>query len=119
MPYKWNEIISGCVQDPTNSKNEVVAKGVATLECIPAVVRLAIDWLFIFAGIAALFFIFFAGFKFMTSGGDPKQVEGARKTLTFAIIGLVVILLSFAVINLISQLTGATCILNFGFNICK
>jgi len=118
MPYKWNEIISGCVQDIPTKSGEV-AKGVATLSCIPAVFSLILHFIFSLAGIAALFFVLLAGFKFVTSGGDAKQVEEARKTLTYAIIGLIVILLSFAIINLISQITGATCILNFGFDICK
>ncbi|MEX2007506.1 MAG: hypothetical protein WD992_01920 [Candidatus Levyibacteriota bacterium] len=105
---EWNKIIPNCVTQDS----------VATLSCIPAVFQLVLNFAFGFAGIAALFFVFFAGIKFLTSGGDAKQVEGARKTLTYAILGLVVVLLSFAVINVISQITGAECILNFGFDVC-
>lgn len=115
----WNDIISGCYKDVTDpASGKLIGKDVATLNCIPAVFQNVLNFAFIFAGIAALFFVFFAGFKFLTSGGDAKQVEGARKTLTYAIIGLVVILLSFAIINLISQITDAKCILNFGFDVC-
>ncbi len=91
---------------------------VATLACIPIVFKNIVFWLFALAGIAAVFFVMFAGIKFLTSGGDPKQVEGARKTMTYAIIGLVIIILSFAIINLIGVITGATCISAFGFNSC-
>jgi len=109
MPYKWNEIVPECVTD----------EGVATLKCLPAVFRLGLDALLLFAGVAALFFIIFSGIKFLTSGGDPKQVEGARKTMTYAIVGLVVILLSFFIINIIADITGAGCIKSFGFDTCK
>ncbi len=97
-----------CVQD-----------GVATLQCLPIVFNNVVNWALGLAGIAAVFFIIFSGIKFLTSGGDPKQVEGARKTLTFAIAGLVLIFLAFAIIKMIGVITGATCINTFGFDTCK
>jgi len=100
---------------------------VATLKCIPAVLSNVVDWAIGLAGLTAVFFIIFAGFKFLTSGGDPKQVEGARKTMTYAIAGLIIIFIAFAIIKLIGLITGADCItksfssgnyLDF-FNNCK
>lgn len=93
--------------------------GVATLDCVPVIFGNIIFWLLVFAGITAVVFIIFGGIKFITSGGDPKAAEGARKTLTWAIIGLIVILLSFAIVRLIAQTTGVGCITEFGFNQCK
>lgn len=52
----------------------------------------------------ALFFVLFGGLKWMLSQGDKKQVEEAQKTITYAIIGLVVTLLSFFLINMIGFL---------------
>jgi heme O synthase-like polyprenyltransferase len=79
-----------------------------------------VDWAIGLASLVAMFFIIFGGFKFLTSGGDPKQVEGARKTLTYAIIGLILIFLAFAIIKLVGTITGANCIsLPFGFNNCQ
>lgn len=49
----------------------------------------------------ALFFLIFGGIKWLISQGDKKQVETAQKTITYAIIGLVIVLLSFFIINLI------------------
>ncbi len=92
---------------------------VATFDCIPYLFQTLLNFIFGIAGIAAVFFVLLAGFKFVTSGGDAKQVEGARKTLTYAIIGLIVVLLSYAIINFIGQATGVTCILDFGLSICK
>lgn len=114
----WNEIIKDCVQDPKNEKGEIIAKDVATLDCIPAVFQNIIFGAFLFAGIITVILIIYSGIRFITSGGDPKQVEGARKTLTYAIIGFIVILLSFAILNLISTITGVNCIKFFGFKNC-
>ena len=96
-------------------------KHVVTIDCIPVIVGNVIYWLLILAGIAALILIIISGFKFVTSGGDPKQAEGARKTLTWAIIGLIVVLLSFGIINFISYTTGVDkeCLTKFGFSQCK
>ena len=93
--------------------------GVATLSCLPVVFNNVVNWAIALAGLAAVFFIIFSGIKFLTSGGDPKQVEGARKTLTYAIAGLLIVFTSFAIIKLIGTITGANCIAKpFGFGNC-
>ena len=98
---------------------DCVVDGVPTLKCVPVVFQNIISAALVFAGIVALFFIIVSGIKMIASGGDPKGVEGARKTMTFAIIGLVIILMSFFIINMISYITGVTCITSFGFDTCK
>lgn len=105
----WNSIVKDCV----------TSEGVAQLTCLPAVFKNVLNWALILAGTVAVFFIIFSGIKFITSGGDPKQVEGARKTATWAIIGLLIILFSFAIINIIAGITGADCIKEFGFTNCQ
>lgn len=104
----WDKIVSKCIE-----------QGVATLNCVPALFSNVITALFAFAGVVALFLIIFSGIKFILSGGDAKQVEGARKTLTYAVIGLLVILFSLLILNLISYVTGVTCIKMFGFTNCQ
>lgn len=91
---------------------------VATLKCIPAVFENLITAAVVFAGVVAVIFIIVAGYKYLTSGGDPKKLEGAQKTLTFAIIGLFLIVFSFLIINLISYVTGVSCIKQFSIGKC-
>ncbi|HSX40231.1 MAG TPA: pilin [Candidatus Saccharimonadales bacterium] len=98
---------------------DCVDKGVATIACLPILFQNVINGALLFSGIVALIFIILSGVKLINSGGDPKQVEGARKTLTWAIIGLIVIMLAFFIINVISKITGVTCILKFGFGNCQ
>lgn len=104
----WNQIIAGCV-----------VNGVATLNCLPAVFQNVINAAVAFAGLIALIFIILSGIKLITSGDDPKQVESARHTLTYAIAGLLLVLFSFFIINIIAYVTGAECIKIFGFNSCR
>lgn len=92
---------------------------VATLDCVTIIFSNLQNALLAFAGVTALFFIIYGGIKFILSGGDAKQVEGARKTLTYAIIGLLLILFSIFILNIISQITGVGCIRQFGFTNCQ
>ena len=95
-----------------------MVNNVATLDCIPIVFENIINAALAFAGVVALIMIIFSGIRYVTSGGDPKAVEGARNTLTWAIIGLVVIVLAYLIINFISVFTGVQCINFFGFDNC-
>jgi len=60
-----------------------------------------------FAGLTAFVLILISGVRFITAGGDPKQLEGARKSLSFAILGVVLIAVSYLIIQLIQWFTGA------------
>lgn len=95
------------------------SRGIATLQCVPIVFNNIILWALILSGVVALFFIVFAGFKYINSGGDPKQVGAAQQTLTWAIVGLILIFLSFFIINFIAELTGVECIKKIGFDNCN
>ncbi len=90
----------------------------ATLACLTDVIfPHIIDATLALVGAVAVILIIVSGYKFITSGGDSKQVEDARKTLTYAIIGLVVVLMSFLVIAIISSVTGVGCIQFFNIDI--
>lgn len=110
---KWDEILRRAGEKPC------IVDGVATLGCISAVFQNVINGVLLFSGVVALFFIILGGIKLMLSQGDPKQIEGAHHTLTYALLGLILILLSFTIINLISYVTSVDCIKLFGFSNCQ
>lgn len=96
-----------------------VENGVATLRCIPAVFSNLIRAALMFVGVVAIFFIIYSGYQLLTSGGDPKKVQGGRQTLTFAIIGLIVVLSSFLIINFIGVITNTSNCLNHATDATK
>ncbi|MBI4157519.1 hypothetical protein HY502_01585 [Candidatus Woesebacteria bacterium] len=57
-------------------------------------------------GIIFFIMLIMGGFSYMSAGGDPKQIEGARKTLTFAIGGMVLLALSLLIFRVIEAFTG-------------
>lgn len=58
-------------------------------------------WLFTFVVVIAVLAILYAAFRYITAGGEDKNVEEGRKILTYAVIGIVVALLAFTVIDVV------------------
>ena len=58
------------------------------------------------AGIAFFFMLIAGGFRYLTSGGDPKAVAAAGNTLTWAIAGMLIILVTWFILLLVQNLTG-------------
>lgn len=85
-------------------------EGVPTLSCLWVVLQNIINVFTTLAGIIALILIIYSGIKFIRSGGDKERIESARKTLTFAIIGLIFIMFAFFIIIIISNITGVSVI---------
>lgn len=57
-------------------------------------------------GIWAVAFIVIGGFKMVISQGNEEAVTAAKKTITWAVIGLVVVLLAFSIIAIVQNLIG-------------
>jgi len=60
-----------------------------------------------FAGIALFIMLLVGGFRYLTSGGNPQQAEAAQKTITTAILGVVVVALTYLILSIIAEVTGA------------
>ncbi|HLG25655.1 MAG TPA: pilin [Candidatus Gracilibacteria bacterium] len=60
------------------------------------------------AGPIAVLMIAFGGFRYVTSHGDQNQMEEAKKTITWAAIGLVVIILSWAIVTNVITILSTT-----------
>ncbi len=88
---------------------------ILSIGCFPYFLGRLINFAPIIAGVSAVFFIILAGIQFMLSGGDAVKVARARKTLTFAIIGLVIVVLSYFIIVVLGRILGLNC-QNFGIN---
>lgn len=54
-------------------------------------------------GALAVLFIVIGGLQYMTGAGDEKKTGVAKKTMTYAIIGLLIVILSLTIINMIKS----------------
>ena len=60
-------------------------------------------WMMSIIALLALAFIVYGAIKYVTSAGNEKQVEEAKKILLYAIIGLVIAILAVVVIQLVAR----------------
>ena len=55
----------------------------------------------VIVGIIAVLMIIYGGFKYITSGGDSGNISGAKNTLIYAIVGLVVVALAQFIVRFV------------------
>lgn len=66
-----------------------------------------INWFLAIVGIISVAYLIYGGFRYITSAGNEETAEEAKKIIQNAIIGLVVVILSFIIITVtINTLLG-------------
>lgn len=73
---------------------------------VGALISFIVAFIIVIAFLAALLYIVIGAFQWITSGGDKQRVADARNHIIAAIIGLIVIALSFVIINVIITALG-------------
>ena len=86
-PAASSPVCHASTTDPLTGSNGIIVKATNLIALI--------------AGIAAVIMIVIAGIKFITSQGDTTSVSEARKTIIYASVGLVVIVLSKTIITFV------------------
>ena len=89
-----------------NAESEAI-NGVATIKGFEWLFNNVVVSILGLAGIALFLMLLIGGFKYLTSGGNPESVASAQKTITYAIIGLIIVALAFLILVFIQTFTGA------------
>ncbi len=77
----------------------------AQISDIVPIIENTIKLLTPFAAIVLFVMILWGGYKFIFAG-DPKSAGQARNVLTYAVVGIILIVVSYLILNLIHQTTG-------------
>lgn len=85
--------------DPSGAK-------VATIQAIECVLAQFLQIAIRFAGIVVFIMLIAGGFKYLTAGGDQKAIESAEGTITYAILGLVLMIVSWFILLFIKEFTN-------------
>lgn len=67
------------------------------------IIRSIVNILLFIIGAVAVIMIVIGGFKYVVSNGDSGQVKSAKDTIFYAIIGLVIAILAYAIVNWVIQ----------------
>ena len=73
---------------------------------VPNIVSGAIQLILVLAALIAFIFLIVGGVKWITAGGDKEKTAGAQKTLTSALVGLVIVFAAWAIMSLIGKFFG-------------
>lgn len=52
-------------------------------------------------GILSVIMIIFSGFRYITSAGDASKTKSAQSTLMYSVVGLIVAIMAYAIVNMV------------------
>lgn len=100
--------ISDCLNSGAD-KTDPNATTTDPSERVNSTIRLVINVFSLVVGVISVIMIIIGGLKYITSGGDSGNITGAKNTILYAIIGLVVVALAQVVVKFVLQkATGTT-----------
>ena len=97
VPVSANAIDEACVADPTSP---ICADSTSVND----IVMIVVNTLLFVIGIISVIMIIIGGIMYATSSGDSGQITKAKNTILYAVIGLVIAFLAFAVVNWVVDL---------------
>jgi hypothetical protein len=93
-----NNLNSG-INAAVGSSSACGGSGSGVKNGIGAIAVEAVNILSLVVGIVAVIMIIYGGFKYITSGGESGNVSGAKNTLIYAIVGLVIVALAQVIVH--------------------
>jgi hypothetical protein len=94
----------GSITNPVLGNSPVTTGVPFFQQAVPAVITIA----FIIGSVIFFFMLIVGAIKWISSGGDKQALEGAKGTITSALIGIVILFATFAIIKLIQYFFGIT-----------
>jgi len=83
--------------------------GNANEDSLNALIAKIINIISVIVGIVAVIMIIYGGFKYITSGGDSGNVTGAKNTILYAIVGLIIVALAQFIVKFVLN-TGSSAV---------
>ena len=105
-----NSTTAGAQVDEINKGINAVggSNSSATLQ-VDDIVLAVVNWLLFAVGVISVIMLIVGGIKYATSAGDSNKVTSAKNTIMYAIIGLAVAVLAFAIVGFVTNtLNGGT-----------
>ena len=80
---------------------EVDDSGQTAAQRVDQIVKQIINIMSLVVGVVAVIMIIIGGFKYVTSGGDSGNVSGAKNTILYAVVGLIVVALAQVIVRFV------------------
>lgn len=85
---EWNG--NACVNNPNAGTTD-----------LPAFIASIINILLFITGAIAVLMIIIGGIRYVISGGDQSAVTNAKNTILYAVVGLIVAIIAYAIVNFV------------------
>lgn len=93
------------INDYTSSGANPTVSALESLS-LPDIIQMAVVYAFLIAAALSAIFIFVGGISFILSGGNDEKIKQAVNTIRYAIVGLIVTILSFTLVTIVGRMFG-------------
>ena len=93
--------VFGGQADQTVDGGKVVTNDKNGSSKLPALLSQVISTVFVVLGMLAVIMIVIGGIRYTTSNGDAAQIKAAKNTILYAVVGLVLAILAYAIVNFV------------------
>jgi hypothetical protein len=88
------------------SGNQACTSDASSSTSFTALIKRIINIFSVIIGVVAVIMIIIGGFKYITSGGESSNVSGAKNTIIYAIVGLIVVALAQFIVHFVLAQTS-------------
>lgn len=81
--------------------NDIGGKETGTSGSLTSMVRKVVNTLLFIIGAVAVVMIIYGGFSYITSRGESAGITSAKNTILYAVVGLVIAILAYAIVNFV------------------
>lgn len=91
------------LQNASGGQLPTAGVDVSTPEGVINVIAQIINWALYLSGAIAVIFVIIGGYRYLTAGGNEETATKGRKSVVNALIGLVIIILAYVIVNAVAS----------------
>jgi len=96
-----DQLCSGTNLDLSGKTTTGCDSSAASTSTLQGILTFAVNIFSVIVGVIAVIMLIVGGLKYITSGGDTNNVSGAKNTIVYALIGLVIVALAQFIVHFV------------------
>ena len=96
-----NTEIAGAINSEITSGMNATSAGTSTPTDANVVIKKVTNTMFSSIGAVSVIMLIYGGIRYTTSGGNTNSVTAAKNTVIYSIVGLVISILAYAIVNFV------------------
>ena len=96
-----NTEIAGAINSEITSGMNATSAGISTPKDANVVIKNVTNIMFFIIGAVSVIMLIYGGIRYTTSGGNTNSVTAAKNTVIYSIVGLVISILAYAIVNFV------------------